>query len=151
MAYCTLANITDQESVQTLVQLTDDENTGVMDETKVDAAILSADAEIDGYLQSRYPTLPLPPPVPQVVINISRNIAIYELYSRRGQGSVPENVASRASRSRQMLVDIAKGVISLGASAPVSAAGIYKGNKTACDQVYGPGSLAGFGPGASVR
>ena len=48
----------------------------------IDAAIADADAEIDGYLAKRY-AVPLAP-APRVINKFSKDIAVYNLFSRIG-------------------------------------------------------------------
>ena len=48
----------------------------------IDAAIADADGEIDGYLAKRY-AVPLAP-VPKVINKFSKDIAVYNLFSRIG-------------------------------------------------------------------
>ena len=48
----------------------------------IDAAIGDADAEIDGYLAKRY-AVPLAP-APKVINKFSKDIAVYNLFSRIG-------------------------------------------------------------------
>jgi phage gp36-like protein len=105
MAYCTRADIEALVSAETLRQLTDDEQAGDVDDSIVDACIASADASIDGYLRGRY-TVPLATvPVPQLVLDISRDIAVYNLFSRKGEGGVPEIFSSRKNDARKQLKD----------------------------------------------
>lgn len=143
MPYCTQADIQNLTQEQTLVQLTDDVRGGAIDPAKVASAILTADEIIEGFLRGRY-TVPLTV-VPGMILSISRDLAIYELYSRRGEGGVPENVLKRAENARRMLVDIQKGVISLGVSTPdAQVGGIALVNKEDSDRDFGPETLAQF-------
>ena len=80
MSYCTLTNILNLISEATLIALTDDAGAGEVDDAKVAAAIADADATIDSYCQGRY-TIPLSP-VPSKIVQISVDIAVYNLYSR---------------------------------------------------------------------
>lgn len=50
MAYCTLADLVSRYSERDLIQRTDRDGLGVVDEALVDAAIARADADIDGAL-----------------------------------------------------------------------------------------------------
>ena len=52
----------------------------------IDAAIADADAEIDGYLAKRY-AVPLAP-APRVINKFSKDIAVYNLKTRRAQRRV---------------------------------------------------------------
>jgi len=61
MPYCAQVDIINLEMTEEeLVQLTDDGNVGSVDPVKVTAAIVKADAEINGYCQAQY-TVPFGP------------------------------------------------------------------------------------------
>lgn len=153
MAYCTFDDITKALDETTIIQLTDDENlkptavdTGDPDHApiigRIDEAIETADAEIDGYCAVKY-SVPLSP-VPPVVNKLSVDLAIYYLYSRR---SIPEKVEKRYERAVARLKDIARGLLSLGVEpepAASVAADSAQANKTASDRVFTRDSLKGF-------
>ena len=68
--------------LKTLIQLTDDEKTGEVDDSKVDAAILKADKMyIEPYCRDRY-SVPFDP-VPDEISFISATIAAYYLFRRK--------------------------------------------------------------------
>lgn len=79
-------------------------------------AIEDADGEIDGYLNKRYPT-PLSSP-PKVINKISKDIAIYNLFSRSGidQGERESNYLTRYKSAIKFLEEVAKGVVEIGVS-----------------------------------
>ena len=82
----------------------------------VQHAIADADAEIDGYLNKRYPT-PLRS-VPEIINKISKDIAIYNLASRSGM-TVQErenNYYVRYKNAIRYLEQVAKGVVEIGSS-----------------------------------
>jgi len=81
MAYSTEADIKKQLPEEQLIELSDDDGDGVADSGVVERAITDADAEIDSYLSVRY-TVPLSP-VPARAQQLSVDIAIWNLYSRR--------------------------------------------------------------------
>ena len=114
MAYCALADLQEQIDERELIQLTDDDNVGIVDQGAVDKAITDADGEIDGYLGSRH-TVPLNP-VPSIINKISVDIAIYNLYSRRL--APPEHRESRYKNGIRFLEQVAAGKITLGAQDP---------------------------------
>lgn len=114
MAYSTLADLKDQIDEGRLVQLTDDEGLGSINEGRVTKAIDDADREMDGYLGARI-AVPLAP-VPESVRRISVDIAVYNLYSRREK--VPGHRAERYRNAIRFLELVASGKVSLGRSDP---------------------------------
>lgn len=79
MAYSTPTDVRDLISEEELAQLT--AQSGPVDEAQVTAAISDADAEMDAYLGAVY-TVPVSP-VTSILIKISVDIAIYNLFGRR--------------------------------------------------------------------
>ncbi len=114
MAYCALSDILEQLAEAELIQLTDDANTGDVDQSAVDQAIVDADGEIDGYLGARY-DVPLNP-IPAIIAKIAVDIALFNLYSRRL--GPPEHRESRYKNGVRFLEQVAAGKISLGALDP---------------------------------
>lgn len=80
----------------------------------IDMAIGDADAEIDGYLAKRYKT-PLSSP-PKVIKKFSKDIAIYNLYSRIGidESSDEKNYLNRYNAAIKFLTLVAEGKVSIG-------------------------------------
>jgi phage gp36-like protein len=113
MAYCTLADI--DIPTKDLIELTDDNNAGVVDQTVIDKAIAAAGELIDGYLRGRY-TLPLVP-LPGLMKTLALDLVVYRLYTRRVRLTPPEAVADRYKNSIKILDQIATGKISLGTEA----------------------------------
>ena len=64
----------------------------------IDAAIADADAEIDGYLAKRY-AVPLAP-APRVINKFSKDIAVYNLFSRIGIDEGTDQFLSTPSARR---------------------------------------------------
>jgi phage gp36-like protein len=125
MPYATQADLETRFGVDELTQLTDRTGAGVPDAGIVARALSDADAEIDGYLASRY-ALPLAT-VPPVLARIACDIARYRLWEDRAS----EEVRRRYEDARRALESIAKGVISLGlpeANAAPALAGVSLGN-----------------------
>jgi phage gp36-like protein len=114
MPYCTQSDILEQLDESELIQLTDDDDLGVVDVSVVTRAIADADAEIDGYCGTRY-TVPFAT-VPDIIRKFSVDVAIYNLYARRR--GAPEDRKQRYDAALRFLRDIAKGVASLGVNAP---------------------------------
>lgn len=114
MAYCDQDDILEQVDSETVIQLTDDSDVGVIDESIVTRAIERADAEINAHCQGRY-DIPLDP-VPDIIRDKSTDIAIYHLHSRRGDP--PANVVERYKIAIRFLEKIATGGIQLGTATP---------------------------------
>ena len=119
MAYCILTDIKKLIPEDTLIQLTDDEGAGIVNQGRIDEAIAQADAEIDAYLGGRY-SVPLTP-VPDVVKKVSVDMAIYNLYSRRVE-EIPATRADRYKGAIRLLEGIAKGTVSIGEAVEPTAA-----------------------------
>lgn len=113
MVYCTLADI--EAPNADLVDLTDDNNLGQVDQSVIDKAIAAAGELIDGYLRGRY-TLPLAP-VPGLIKTVALDIVTYRLYTRRVRLTPPEGLTDRYKNSMKILDLIATGKISLGTEA----------------------------------
>ena len=77
-------------------------------------AISDADGEIDGYLMKRYP-VPFHP-APKVLNKFSKDIAIYNLFSRAGidEGEKEKNYLNRYNAAVRFLENVAKGMIDIG-------------------------------------
>ena len=78
----------------------------------IDMAI--GDAEIDGYLAKRY-KVPFDP-VPRVLNKFSKDIAIYNLYSRIGidEGESEKNYLNRYNAAVKYLTLVAEGKVNIG-------------------------------------
>lgn len=110
MAYCIQADVQEQLDEERLIQLTDDEGAGVVNADRVDRAIADADAEIDSYLSKRY-TVPLSP-VPVLVRMLSVDLAVWNLYSRKG---VEDPVRKERYQARvKLLQALGEGKATLG-------------------------------------
>ncbi len=80
VSYITIDEMVKEIGESRLLQLTDDERTGVIDEGIVTAAIESAESTFNAYARTRYA---LPVPATQLVKKICKQLARYELESRR--------------------------------------------------------------------
>ena len=80
----------------------------------IEQAIQDADGEIDGYLAKRYP-VPLAP-VPKVIGKFSKDMAVYNLFSRIGidEQSAQKNYLNRYRAAIKFLELLAEGKVSLG-------------------------------------
>ena len=114
MAYCTKADILDQMDEDMLIQLTDDDDEGAVDDDKVTRAIAKADAEINSYCGNRY-SVPFTT-VPAMILAASVDIAIYNLYARR-RGAT-DSIKERYDGRVAWLKNVAKGLVTLGEDDP---------------------------------
>jgi len=113
MPYITLDEIKKSLPEEAVIQLTDDEDTGAVNQAHVDEAIARADSVIDAYCGSLY-AVPFSDP-PQAIKNISADLAIYNLYSRKVD-AVPEARLERYRTGTRQLEAIAKGTVTLGSA-----------------------------------
>ncbi len=111
MAYSIQADILEQLTYEELVDLTDDTEQGVVDAAVVSRAVSDADEEINIYCGKIY-DVPFSS-VPAIIRKISVDIAIYNLYSRRG--IVADVRLERYQSAVRTLEDIAHAEITLGA------------------------------------
>lgn len=121
MPYCTQTDITDIELTQAeLIQLTDDEKSGVVNTARVVAAIAKADAEIDGYCQERY-AVPFSP-VPAEIKFLSATLAHYWLARRRQ--SVTNSILDKYTKALSRLKAISEGAYRLNGATQQDTSGI---------------------------
>lgn len=114
MAYCTQSDIEKCLEPNALIYITDDAGSGTVDAAKVAEAVLKAGSEIDAYCQVKY-SVPFSP-VPDLVKSLAEDIAVYNLFARRG---FKENTADKAIMEKYknaiaLLRDIAKGLAAVG-------------------------------------
>ncbi len=114
MPYCTQPDIIGRISEETLIQLTDDDNLGVVDSALVELHAADAAELIDGYLRGRY-TLPLET-TPGIIKSLALDLTVYSLYSRRAEFETPKPVLERQQAALKILREIQSGVIALGAA-----------------------------------
>lgn len=113
MPYCAYGDVKKNLPEETLVQLTDDEGVGTVNQARLSEAIAQADAEINAYLGARF-SVPFSP-IPEIVRTLSANMAIYHLYARRME-EIPKTRADRYNNALKTLGKIAAGEISIGAA-----------------------------------
>jgi len=140
MAYCTQSNVLDQIDEDVLIQLTDDDNAGVVDTDVVTQKIADADALIDGYCGARY-TVPFDP-VPALVLKFSVDIAIYNLYGRRK--GAPEDRRNRFKEAVDFLKGVAVGNNSLGEDDPDAGETSFELSTNNPDRIFTRGKMSGF-------
>lgn len=115
MAYATQNDLLQRVTLKELTQLTDDGNTGQPDPVIVGAALEEASGRVDAYCRERYQT---PLQQSDTVTTITRDVAIYFLFSRRPQ-RMSETVRQRYEDAMALLKDISSGKAVL--DQPVSA------------------------------
>lgn len=111
MTYAAKQDLIDRYGSDDLVQLTDREGNGAINDTVVTRALEDADAEINGYLATKYP-LPISP-VPMVLEKLACDIARYRLYDNRAT----EQLTQRYKDSIRFLQEVSTGKVSLGSDA----------------------------------
>lgn len=121
-----------------LVRLTDDENTGLVNETRLQEAIEAAEGEFETYLKDLY-QFPLPQ-LPEMLINIIADITIYNLYKRRMRLDMPDTVVSIYNEAIDKLEKIKKGFIILDIPKPQKDLTI-KVNKRQSDRMFSKETL----------
>jgi phage gp36-like protein len=114
MAYSTLTDIAERIPAEILLQLTDDADTGSVDEAKAAAAIARADSEIDAWCGGRY-SVPFDT-VPAIIADLSADLATYYLYSRR-QEIIPEARRDQYRANQALLKAISAGQVQLPGAA----------------------------------
>ncbi|MEI8390814.1 MAG: DUF1320 domain-containing protein [bacterium] len=134
--YCTLYDIKQQVSENTLIEITDDIQANEINIEIVDEAIVYSQTLIDGYLRGRY-TLPLTT-IPVLIKIIAADLTVFRLYSRRFHTDMPESINDKYKNSIKLLEQIQKGIISLGIEVPASPPerGEYMTNKTSSDRIF---------------
>jgi phage gp36-like protein len=103
MSYCALADI-EKKRIPTdlLIQLTDDTNTGAINEDTVNGCIQDAQVMVEAYLRGRYP-LPLDP-VPDLAVSITADLAAYNCFALKPECDIPAAVQARRDTAIKMLV-----------------------------------------------
>ena len=129
MAYIVQADLSESLSETQLMMLTDDEKVGMVNADRVARVIVSAEAEVNGFLATRY-LVPFAAPVPDLVQAWTLTVATYYLYRRR---RVPEDIRTAYEDTIARLRDVAAGRLMLGVDpAPTEAGNVNAG------EVFGP-------------
>lgn len=114
MRYCSLADLQLAIPAQTLIQLSNDDESAVeMNAAVVEEAVRQAEELVDAHLRGRY-NLPLSP-VPSVVKDATVNLARHWLYARRPEGSeLPDAVTRTYKAALHILESIRNGKLTIG-------------------------------------
>jgi phage gp36-like protein len=112
--YSTLSYLKTLQPESILLQLADDATVGAFVETAgsenapylvVKSAIEESDVLVDSYLSGRY-DVPIAAPIPDIIRQMSGNLALCNLYDRRRELDIPEGIDSRRKRYMKILEDI---------------------------------------------
>ncbi len=123
-----------------LIQLTDDEGTGAVNQPRVDDAILKAEALIDSYCGKRY-LVPFTA-APIIVKDLAATIARYKLYSRRAL--VSDDMAALYKDAVKTLTDISLGKASLGVDPIPQGSSEVGGVISGPERIFGRDKMGGF-------
>lgn len=117
--YGNLDQLKKRISEDTLIQLTDDQDMGVINEAVITEIAAGVDELIDGYLRGNY-GLPLSP-VPGLIQAIALDLYVYEIFGRRPTFGIPEAVDKKRAAQVKVLEKIQSGAVQLGSAGAVSA------------------------------
>lgn len=120
MSYATAADLNRRITQSELIRLTDETDSGQVNQATIDAALEAADTEIDSYLAARY-SLPLADPQP-LLVGLAVDIAIWNLYAMDDSG-VPENRKDRYQAAVKALERLSTGKQTLGEMEEVASGG----------------------------
>jgi phage gp36-like protein len=139
MPYSFKADLLTEISEDELIQLTDDESAGIVNEARVTAAIAKADGIIDSYCGQveTVPFVPLEGGIPAVIKQHSITIAIYFIYSRRSVA--PEIRAQNYKDAIAHLKDISTGKATIGATTTADYEDNIEASRTEEDRTFTTG------------
>jgi len=136
MPYCTQEDIEKDLDPATVIQLTDDSETGEVDTDNLATAIAKADTLIDGFLGGLGKTLPLDP-VPNLIKQLSVDLSIWALLGRKAVGENTKMASDLYSKAIALLEKIQSGKIRLGISgADEIGPGEYRTDKLSTDRLF---------------
>lgn len=140
MTYATQADLIDRFGEEELAQRTNRVDGLTIDAVVLARALADADAEIDGYLATRY-SLPLAS-VPAVLVRLGADMARYRLYD----DGVPETVAQRYKDAVALLNRMAKGEVQVAGSAllPIAPGAGQAVAVQAPERVFGAAALQSY-------
>lgn len=140
MTYATPDDLIERFGFDELAQRTNRTDGQTIDAVVLGRALADADAEIDGYLATRY-ALPLPS-VPAVLVRLAADLARYQLCGDK----VPDSVRQRYVDAVVVLKRLSSGEVQLAGVLAVPAAG-GSGNAVAMrapSRVFGPEQLQSY-------
>lgn len=110
--YCNIDEVKNRFSPNELIQLTDDNRTGEVNDDVITREIFLANSLINGYLGKSF-VLPMSV-IPPLINVIAIDLSIYNLYIRRLRMDVPDSIKEIYKNCVNSLKEIQKGNISLG-------------------------------------
>lgn len=134
MAYTDLAELKTFMGAETILQLTDDTNSGQISTENVDKAISDAQVMIDVYTRGRYPADIADEDLPASIKAIATAITAQNLYRRRLMLTMPESLKADIKLKIKMLEKIQSGKISPFEESDEPATIV--GNKASTDRTY---------------
>lgn len=140
MTYATESDLVERFGFDELAQRTNREDGSTIDTVVLGRALADADAEIDGYLATRY-TLPLSS-TPTVLVRLASDLARYQLCGDK----VPDSVRQRYVDAVVVLKRLASGDVQLAGITAIPAAG-GSGNAVAVRtpaRLFGPEQLKSY-------
>lgn len=117
MAYCTRTDLEERLGESQLLELTDLEGSGVVNEQRIVRAIEDASAEVDAYARQRY-AVPFAEP-PPIIRKVALDLAVYRLFLARGFDEKSDQAVIEAHRAAVQFLDrLAQGRVSIGVAQP---------------------------------
>ncbi len=115
--YAALSDMRTQFTDRLLIQLTDEDDAGAIDQTKVTRALTDATSLIDGYARAANYKVPLTP-VSSLLVRCACDIALYFLYVN----SPPDNVVKAYDNQIKWLKAIKSGDVVLDVAGTIAPA-----------------------------
>lgn len=142
MAYTTLVELKKFLPEHIIVDLTDDYNTNTIEGEITDEAIAQAQTTIDTYMRGRYPNEISDADVPDFIQDMATKIAVYNLYRRKLDLTMPDTINDDYKDTLKMLRDIQSGKLTPfpAADEPV----IIVSNKTSDSRTYSSSVLDSY-------
>lgn len=143
MSYCTLADIEKRRiATDTLIQLTDDDNLGVINATTVAGVIQDATILVEGYLRGRY-ALPLNP-VPDLAASITADLAAWGCYALKPQFDIPDAIKDRRNTALALLARIQDGKMKLYEDTTAPASNTPAASFSGPDRIFSRDKMRGL-------
>jgi phage gp36-like protein len=147
MSYLTQQDLEDELGIDRLVQLTDDDGSGLLNARRVEKALAFAVGTFEGYARTRYA---LPVPVTPKVQAVCLDLAVFHLFKSRAKDTEGEYKVRKDAHDAavKFLTDVQQGKAALDVPAaeetttnPASPDRVLKGNTS---PVFTDDKLSGF-------